>query len=99
MDRACESKARCAVYRRRRPERTPLYRAVQDHRETCLALAREGHFDAEGGPAYVEREFRRYLGLCPSRNARRMAETGGPMQRWRLTNLSCSGLLGHEIPD
>jgi hypothetical protein len=48
-------------YRRRRPERTALYRAVQGHLETYLALAREGHFDADGVPAYVEREFRRYL--------------------------------------
>jgi len=47
--------------RRRRPERTPLDRAVQGHLETYLALAREGHFDAEGVPAYVEREFRRHL--------------------------------------
>ena len=46
---------------RRRPECTPLYRAVQGHFETYLALAREGHCDAEAVPAYVEREFRRYL--------------------------------------
>ena len=35
-----------------------------------LALGREGHFDAEAVPAYVEREFCRYLD-----NARRMVET------------------------
>jgi hypothetical protein len=40
---AVETAARCRVYRRRRPERTPLYRALQDHLETYLALAREGH--------------------------------------------------------
>lgn len=61
MDRAQGSQVRCAVYRRRRPERTLLYRVVEGHFETYLALAREGHFDAEGVPAYVEREFRRYL--------------------------------------
>ena len=60
MDRAQASQVRCA-YRRLRPERTPRYRVVQGHLETYLALAREGHFDADGVPAYVEREFRRYL--------------------------------------
>ena len=39
----------------------PLYRVVQGHFETYLALVREGHCDAERVPAYVEREFRRYL--------------------------------------
>ena len=61
MDRAQASQFRCAVYRQRRPERTLLYRAVQGHFETYLTLAREGHFEAEAVPAYVEREFRRYL--------------------------------------
>jgi len=41
MDLAVETPARCTVYRRR-PERTTLYRAVQGHLETYLALAREG---------------------------------------------------------
>jgi hypothetical protein len=59
MERAQASQVRCAVYRRRRPERTLLYRRPRCHFETYLALAREGHFDA-AVPAYVEREFRRY---------------------------------------
>jgi hypothetical protein len=93
------------VYRRRRPERTPLYRAVQAHLETYLALARDGHDDGGGVPRHVEGAFRRYLecgilahgfararcgecghdfliafsckgrSVCPSCNARRMAET------------------------
>ena len=50
MDRAQASQVCCAVYRRRRPERTPLYRVVQGHFETYLALAREGHFDTEAVP-------------------------------------------------
>ncbi|MGA8056548.1 MAG: hypothetical protein WCA12_22250 [Burkholderiales bacterium] len=79
MDRARESQARCAVYRRRRPERTPLYRAVLDHLETYLALAREGHFDTQGVPAYVEREFRRYL-ECGI-GARQAAFTSLPRRR------------------
>ena len=61
MDLAVETPARCTVYRRRRPERTPLYQSVQGHLETYLGLAREGHTDGDGVPRYVEREFRRYL--------------------------------------
>jgi hypothetical protein len=60
MDGAAHTPARCRVYRRRRPERTPLYRAVQGYLETYLALARAGHEDGEGVPQCVEREFRRY---------------------------------------
>ena len=54
MDLAVETQARCSVYRRRRPERPPLYRAVQGHLETYLALAREGHNDGDGVPQYVK---------------------------------------------
>ena len=48
-----------AVYNRRQPERTVLYRLVQAHLATWLAL----HDDGQGGqtPALTEREFRRYL--------------------------------------
>lgn len=48
-----------AVYHRRQPERTLLYRVVQTHLATWLAL----HDDGCGGhaPAQTEREFRRYL--------------------------------------
>jgi hypothetical protein len=59
MDAAVDPRGACAVYRRRRPERTPLYRTVQGHLETYLALAQEAQ--GEDVPAYVEREFRRYL--------------------------------------
>ena len=48
-----------APYPRRRPERTLLYRTVQTHFATWLALAGEG--DADPVPSHVEREFRRYL--------------------------------------
>jgi hypothetical protein len=94
-----------APYRRRHPEQTALYQLVQQHLETYLALAGEDDGDGQRVPAYVVREFRRYLecgilaygfararcpdcghdflvafsckgrGLCPSCNARRMAET------------------------
>jgi len=39
----------CAVYRRRRPEHTPLYRTVQGHLETYVALTRDAQ--GEGVPA------------------------------------------------
>ncbi len=48
-------------YRRRRPERTLLYRTVQTHFATWLALRREGCDDDDAVSGHVEREFRRYL--------------------------------------
>jgi len=117
--------SRPVPYRRRYPERTALYQVVQQHLETYFALAREDDWDGWGVPAYVEREFRRYLecgilaygiararcpkcghdfliafsckgrGLCPSCNARRMAETAAhlvdhvfprlPIRQWVLS--------------
>ena len=61
MHLAVDKATRCALCRRRRPEGTPLYRAVQGHLESYLALAHEGHNDGGGVPQYVEGEFRRYL--------------------------------------
>ena len=55
---ACAS-LRSAVYRRRQPERTLLYRTVQTHLATWLALQEDG--DGASAPAVTEREFRRYL--------------------------------------
>jgi len=52
---------RPVVYARRRPEQTVLYRLVQQHLGTYLALAPEGDWDGHAVPAYVERELRRYL--------------------------------------
>lgn len=46
------------VYRRRRPERTLLYRLVQAHLATWLALCDE---EGCGVRTLTEREFRRYL--------------------------------------
>jgi hypothetical protein len=114
-----------APYRRRHPEHTTLYQVIQQHLETYLALAGEDDWDGQRVPAYVEREFRRYLecgilaygfararcpdcghdflvafsckgrGLCPSCNARRMAETAAhlidhvfpplPVRQWVLS--------------
>jgi hypothetical protein len=116
---------RSVPYCRHHPEQTALYQIVQQHLETYLALAGEDDWDAQRVPAYVEREFRRYLecgilaygfararcpdcghdflvafsckgrGLCPSCNARRMAETAAhlvdhvipplPVRQWVLS--------------
>jgi hypothetical protein len=48
-------------YGRRRPEQTALYQVIQQHLETYLAVAGEDNWDGQRVPAYVEREFRRYL--------------------------------------
>jgi hypothetical protein len=61
-----------ALYRPRRPAESVLYRVVQEHLETYLALARAGDLDADAVPRFVEREFRRYR---PGREgAKRRAE-------------------------
>ena len=51
---------RTALYRRRQPERTVLYRTVQGHLASWLELTRDSA-SGTSVPAYVEREFRRYL--------------------------------------
>ena len=66
-------------YRRREPEKTVLHGVVREHLETFLEEARER--DGEGYPAFIEREFRRYLdcgvlarsdrsGSCPGHRRR-----------------------------
>ena len=112
-------------YRARRPENTPLYQVVQHHLESWLALKRTGDPWEDTVPAFVERDFRKYLqcglychgfgrarcprcghdflvafscrarAVCPSCNARRMAETAAhlvdhvfprlPVRRWVLS--------------
>jgi hypothetical protein len=47
------------VYRRRRPEETPLYQVVQHHLETYLAMAEAE--EVPHLPPWTEHEFRRYL--------------------------------------
>ena len=56
-----EGRARTGVYRRRRPERTVVYRLVQEYLETWLVPKRE--IDPDGDPvlSYVERDFRKFL--------------------------------------
>ena len=49
-----------AAYRRRRPTETPLYRTVQNHLETFLALCRDDWEEERVSP-HAEHELRRYL--------------------------------------
>ena len=112
-------------YLPRRPADTTLYRLIQRHLETFLALCRENAWEQEPMPAFAEEQFRRYLkcgilahgfarahcsdcghdfliafsckgrGVCPSCNARRMAETAAhlvenviprlPVRQWVLS--------------
>ena len=51
--------SRGSIYHRREPERTLLYRTVQTHLATWLALQDDG--TGGGAPAALEREFHRYL--------------------------------------
>ena len=88
MSAAC-APARTAVYRRRRPERTVLYRTVQTHLATWLELSCDSRQGASG-PAHVEQEFRRYLecGILAHGFARaRCAECGHDF----LIAWSCKG--------
>lgn len=55
----CSSAAQ--VYCRRRPERTALYRLVQQHLETWLARRREDDCEGVPIPRHIERELRGYL--------------------------------------
>lgn len=51
------------IYAPRQPQRTVLYKLVQEHLETWLRSRREGCLDDDPIPAYVEKAFRDYL-LC-----------------------------------
>jgi hypothetical protein len=59
-------------YRPRAPEKTVLYRLVQQHLETFLA--EPGEHGGPGCPRHVERELRRYL-TC-----------GVPAHGWYITD-------------
>ena len=79
-----------AAYRPREPEKTVLYAIVRDHLETFLAEPRGR--DGDGYPAFLEREFRRYLhcGLLAHGFARlRCPDCGFE----RLVAFSCKGRL------
>ena len=48
-------------YRPRQPDKTILFRTVQEHLETMLAEARERTEHGFGYPHFVEKKFRRYI--------------------------------------
>ena len=50
-----------AVYGRRHPERTVLYRVMQENLETWLARREAAEAETGGVPRWVEGELRRYL--------------------------------------
>jgi len=76
------------VYRRRRPDQTPLYPVVQHHLETYLALAEAEETDPL--PPWAEHEFRRYLacGILAFGFARARCTDCG---QERLVTFSCKG--------
>lgn len=79
-----------AVYRRRQPERTVLYRVMQENLETWLARREAAEAESGGVPAWVEGELRRYLecGILAHGFARaRCAECGHDF----LVAFSCKG--------
>ncbi|MBU1069157.1 transposase [Myxococcota bacterium] len=81
-----------ATYRRREPEKTALHSLVHEHLETLLAQARQASVDNSGYPAFVEKEFRRYLdcGILANGFARLRCPTCGFE---RLVAFSCKGRL------
>ena len=77
-------------YERRRPERTVLYRLVQEHIATVFAEAEaEGSF---GYPSHIKREFERYLscGILAAGFARIQCSSKGCTFE-RLVAYSCKG--------
>ena len=58
MARPC---APAPTYQRRQPERTVLYRTIATHLPTFLARTAAGEDGRGGWPAFVRREFERYL--------------------------------------
>src|SRR5690606_10231176 len=73
-------------YQQRRPEKTVLYRVIQQHLESFLEHAHES--SGKRLPVYVENEFRRYLecGLRAHGFARAVCET---CSNERLLPFSC----------
>ena len=50
-----------SAYTPRQPEKTALYRVVQQHANTLLSEAETSRGRGAGYPVYVKREFERYL--------------------------------------
>jgi hypothetical protein len=80
------------AYRRRQPERTVLHRVVREHLGTVLDEARRRNEDGAGYPAFVEREFEKYLacGQLSQGFARLRCPSCGEE---RLVAFSCKGRM------
>ena len=80
------------LYRRRAPETTALHEVVRGHLDTLLEEARRRSDEGHGYPAFVQREFARYLdcGQLPRGFARlRCPDCGFE----RLVAFSCKGRI------
>jgi hypothetical protein len=85
---ACAGVAK--LYRRRRPERTLLYRLVQRHLSSWLAESRERDPDGLPVPAHIERELRGYLACGILAHGFARARCGGCGHDFLLA-FSCKG--------
>ena len=56
---------RCTVYQRRRPEKTALYRVIQEHLLTFYAEVERQSAEGYSLPRYVKEEFEAYLRCGP----------------------------------
>ena len=80
------------TYRHREPEKTALYKTVQEHLETFLEEARARHESGAGYPPFIEHEFRRFLGC--GLLSRGFARLRCPQCGFeRLVAFSCKGRL------
>ena len=92
------------MYKRRRPERTVLYRLVREHAETLFAEASERSATGAGYPRHVENEFRRYLD-CGVLSKGFMRVRCDACQTDELVGFSCKGrafcpsCLGRRMSD
>lgn len=86
----CPIASATRVYRRRRPERTVLYRLVQRHLETWLSRARESDSDGVPIAPYIERELRGFLSCGILAHGFARARCGGCGHDF-LVAFSCKG--------
>jgi len=101
------------IYRRRRPERTALYRLVQQHLETWLAHRRElrGYLEcgilacgfARARCGVCGHDFMvafscKGRGLCPSCTTRRMAETAAHLVEHVFPQVPARGATRASAP-
>ncbi len=79
-------------YRPRRPEKTALHRVVREHLDSLLDDARRRSEEGTGYPAFVEKEFRRFL-ACGHPGAGFARLRCPACGEERLVHFSCKGRL------